>query len=288
MRRTLLILSSLVAALVAVSPATAATTKTVSIKRAAFSPATVNIIAGDSIRWRNDDTQNHQIVSTTGAFASPVLARGKTYTFRFDVAGTYNYRDALHPSVTGTVKVAGPPPAVTLATSQPQIAYGQKVTLSGQVNNKKAGENVQLSYQPYGQASEIVLATVITGADGTYSYNVAPKILTTYRAKWKTASSLVISTAVAPSISFGRNNGFLARVYAGRSMAKKQIQLQRLSAFGQWVTIKRIFLDLNSRARFQATLPCGANRLRIAMSVNQAGAGYLGAFSRETTWRRAC
>ena len=89
MRRTLLILTSLVAALVAVSPATAATTKTVSIKRAAFSPATVNIIAGDSIRWRNDDTQNHQVVSTTGAFASPVLSRGKTYTFRFDVAGTY-------------------------------------------------------------------------------------------------------------------------------------------------------------------------------------------------------
>ena len=162
------------------------------------------------------------------------------------------------------------------------------MTLTGQVNNKKAGENVQLSYQPYGQASEIVLATVITGTDGTFSYAVAPKILTNYRAKWKTASSLVISTAVAPSISFGRNNGFLARVYAGRSMARKQIQLQRLSAFGQWVTIKRVFLDLNSRARFQATLPCGANRLRIAMSVNQSGAGYLGAFSRETTWRRAC
>jgi plastocyanin len=288
MRRTLLILTSLVAALVAVSPATAATTKTVSIKRAAFSPATVNIIAGDSIRWRNDDTQNHQVVSTTGAFASPVLSRGKTYTFRFDVAGTYNYRNALHPSVTGTIKVTGPPPAVTLGTSQPQIAYGARVTLTGQVNNKKAGENVQLSYQPYGQPSEIVLATVITGADGTFSYAVAPKILTNYRAKWKNASSLVISTAVAPSISFGRNNGFLARVYAGRSMARKQIQLQRLSAFGQWVTIKRVFLDLNSRARFQATLPCGANRLRIAMSVNQSGAGYLGAFSRETTWRRAC
>jgi len=288
MRRTLLILTSLVAALVAVSPATAATTKTVSIKRAAFSPATVNIVAGDSIRWRNDDTQNHQVVSTTGAFASPVLSRGKTYTFRFDVAGTYQYRNALHPSVTGTIKVAGPPPAVTLGVSQPQIAYGARVTLTGQVNNKKAGENVQLSYQPYGQASEIVLATVITGTDGTFSYAVAPKILTNYRAKWKTASSLVISTAVAPSISFGRNNGFLARVYAGRSMARKQIQLQRLSAFGQWVTIKRVFLDLNSRARFQATLPCGANRLRIAMSVNQSGAGYLGAFSRETTWRRAC
>ena len=288
MRRILLTLVTLVAALAAVSPAAAATTKTVSIKRAAFSPATVSIVAGDSIRWRNDDTQNHQIVSATGAFASAVLARGKTYTFRFDVAGTYRYRDALNPSVTGTVKVAGAPPAVTLATSQPQISYGEKVTLSGQINSKKPGENVQLSYQPFGQASEVVLATVITGADGTFSYVVAPKILTTYRAKWKTASSLLISTAVAPSISFGRLNGFIARVYAGRSMARKQIQLQRLSAFGQWVTIKRVSLDLNSRARFQATLPCGPNRLRIAMSVNQAGAGYLGAFSREITWRRAC
>ena len=54
------------------------------------------------------------------------------------------------------------------------------------------------------------------------------------------------------------------------------------------MTIKRISLDLSSRTRFQAELPCGANRLRIAMSVNQSGAGYLGAFSREITWRRAC
>ena len=71
-------------------------------------------------------------------------------------------------------------------------------------------------------------------------------------------------------------------------MARKQIQLQRLSQFGQWVTLKRVFLDLNSRARFEAKLPCGPNRLRIAMSVNQAGAGYLGAFSREISYRRAC
>ena len=199
-----------------------------------------------------------------------MLSRGRTYTFRFDVAGTYRYRDALNPNVTGTIKVAGPPPAVSLALSQPQIDYGDQVTLSGQVNSKKAGENVQLSYQPYGQASEIVLATVITGADGTFAYNVAPKVLTNYRAKWKTASSLVVATAVRPSISFRRLNGFVTRVFAGRSMARKQIQLQRLSQFGQWVTLKRVFLDLNSRARFEAKLPCGPNRLRIAMSVNQA------------------
>ena len=147
---------------------------------------------------------------------------------------------------------------MTLATSLPQITYGTRVTLSGAINVKKAGENVQLTYLPYGQGSEAVLATVLTGADGTYTFNVTPKILTTYRAVWKTASSLPVQTAVAPTISFGRLNGFVTRVYAGRSMARKQVQLQRLSSFGQWVTIKRVSLDLNSRARFEAPmLPIG-------------------------------
>jgi plastocyanin len=285
MRRPLLILVALIATL-AVAPVASAATKTVSIKRSSFSPSTVSIVAGDTIRWRNDDTRDHQVVSTTGTFASPVLRPGRTYSFTFEVAGTYRYRDALVPTSTGTIRVAGAPPALTLATSLPQISFGTRVTLSGQINSKKAGESVQLLYLPYGQGSEAVLATLITGPDGVFSFNVSPKILTTYRATWKTASSLPVQTAVAPSISFGRMNGWVTRVYAGRSMARKQVQLQRLSAFGQWVTIKRVALDLNSRARFRATLPLGVSRLRIALSVNQAGAGYLAAFSREITWRR--
>jgi plastocyanin len=284
MKRILLVLP-LAAALLAPSGALAAT-KTVDIKRSAFSPATVSIVAGDRVTWRNTDTRDHQVVSTTGAFASPVLRAGRTYTFTFDVAGTYRYRDALVPSSTGTIRVSGPPPSVTLATSLPQITYGQKVTLTGQVNNKRAGEQVTLTGLPYGQASPLVLATVVTGADGTFSYVTSPKILTVYEATWKGVKSLQVTSAVAPAISFGRLNGFVTRVYAGRSMARKQVQLQRLSQFGQWVTIKRVTLDLASRARFQATLPVGVSRLRIALSVNQAGAGYLGAFSREISFRR--
>lgn len=284
--RRILILLSLLAVLVTGPNALGATTKTVQIKRASFVPATVSIVAGDTIRWRNVDTRNHQIVSTTGAFASPVLRPNRTYSFKFDVAGTYRYRDALNPSVTGVVRVAGPPPAVGLAASAPQITYGTKVTLSGQVNNKRAGEQVQIVHQPYGQPSPIVLATVVTGADGVFGLTVAPKILTTYQALWKTTRSLVVTTAVAPNISFGRLNGFLTRVWAGRSMARKQVQLQRRTRLGQWVTIKRVSLDLSSRARFEAALPLGVSRLRIAMSVNQAGVGYLAGFSREITYRR--
>ena len=88
---------------------------------------------------------------------------------------------------------------------------------------------MQILHQPWGQPSQLVLATVITGADGTFSFVTQPKILTTYQAPG-TAKSLAVTTAVAPSISFGRMNGFVTRVYAGRSMARKQVQLQRLRA----------------------------------------------------------
>lgn len=288
MRRILLVLP-LAAALFAglpASPAALAATKTVDIKRAAFSPATVTIVAGDVIRWRNTDTRNHQVVSTTGSFASPVIAPGGAYAFRFDNVGTYRYRDALVPSSTGTVRVVDPPPAVAFATSQSDVTYGKKVTLSGQVNNKRAGEQVQITHQPYGQPSPIVLATVLTGTGGTFSFVTQPKILTVYQALWKSAPSPAVTTAVAPAISFGRSNGFVTRVFAGRSMARKHVQLQRLSSFGQWVTIKRVPLDLNSRARFRARVPLGLSRLRIAISVNQAGAGYLSSFSKEIVFRR--
>lgn len=273
-----------VAAVAFAQPAAAAT-KTVSITDKGFSPKTVSITADDTVVWRNTDKRDHQVVAKTGAFASPVIRPGHSFSFTFTQAGSYSYRDALFPSQTGTVKVAGLPPALTLVVSQPQISYGTSVTLSGQANSKRAGEQVTLSAQPYGQPSPIVLATVLTGADGTFSYVVKPSILTVYTATWKSAKSIPVTTAVAPTISFGRMNGWLVRVYAGRSMAGKTVQFQRLSAFGQWVTLKAVQLRADSRARFTAKLPKGVSRLRIAMSVNQAGPGYLAAFSKEVTWR---
>lgn len=283
MRKALLMCSALVGLLVAPG-ALGATTKTVTITNGGFSPKTVSITADDAIRWKNNDSKNHQIVSTRGTFASPVLAPGKSYTFTFAEAGSYDYRDALYPNRTGTVKVAGLPAAVTLGVNAPQIAYGTGITLSGQVNNKKAGEQVALTATPYGQLSPIVLATVITGANGAFAYTTKPQLLTSYQATWKGANSLPASVAVAPVITLGRNNGWITRIYAGRSMTAKTVQVQTVSAFGQWVTIKRVRIGPGPSTRFTLTLRKGVHRLRIAMSVNQAGVGYLGATSKEVRW----
>ena len=53
------------------------------------------------------------------------------------------------------------------------------------------------------------------------------------------------------------------------------------------MTLKRLPLNTSSAAIFRAALPQGASTLRIAISVNQAGAGYLGGTSRTILYQRA-
>jgi hypothetical protein len=53
------------------------------------------------------------------------------------------------------------------------------------------------------------------------------------------------------------------------------------------VLLKRVRLNARSAKLFRATLPRGVSRLRVAISVNQAGAGYLAGFSRTIVVRRA-
>src|SRR5436309_7501804 len=117
---------------VGASPAAPASTATatVQIKRSSFVPRLATIKTGDTVKWVNADTQNHQVVSNNGSFVSPILGPGHSYSHRFNAAGTYRYHDGLNAAVTGTVKVTDTPPAVTIGVSFPIIVYGQHDTLS--------------------------------------------------------------------------------------------------------------------------------------------------------------
>jgi len=77
--------------------------KDVSIKDYAFTPSTITVKAGDTVRWTNKDPSPHQIA---GGFAnSPVISSGGTYEFTFTTAGTYDYHCVIHPSMMGRVIV---------------------------------------------------------------------------------------------------------------------------------------------------------------------------------------
>ena len=273
--------------LVASVPAGAATTKAVSIFSSGFSPKSVTITEGDTVTWVNRDTVNHQVLADRGQFVSPILKPRQTYSFTFNAAGTYGYKDELHPKLKGSVVVKGLPPSLNLAVSAPIILFGDRITLSGTVSNHRSGEQVAIYYQPYPQPDLIQLATVLTGTGGTYSLLVTPKILTTYEAMWKGASATPSTVQVEPKLVLGRSGAWIIHAYAGRSFAGRAVQFQRLNRItGQWVTLRKVILNARSSARIAYRLPKGLNRLRAAMSVNQAGAGFLGATSSVVNWRQ--
>jgi plastocyanin len=291
MKKLLLPFFALAVLVVGAAPATSASTatKTVQIKRSAFSPASVTINTGDTVSWVNSDTQNHQVVSNNGSFVSPILGAGKRYSHTFNTAGTFRYHDGLNAAIKGTIVVKGPPPAVTAGLNKPIVVFGESVVLAGTVSNAKANETVTIYQQPYPQSSFEQLATVLTTTGGAWSYvlRTAPRILTQYEAKWNGRTSAIVTLSVQPRITLGYRFGkFRTRVYAATSHVRRFVQAQRLSRFGQWVTLKKVRLGRNSAAAFKLTLPRGRSRIRIAMSVNQAGAGYLAGFSPTITVRR--
>ncbi|HLM37718.1 MAG TPA: cupredoxin domain-containing protein [Gaiellaceae bacterium] len=261
--------------------------KAVRITATAFSPASVTINTGDAVRWTNRDTKNHQIVANNGAFASPTIAPGKSYTRVFNTAGTFRYHDALHPSLTGRVIVIGPPPAVTIGAAIPILTYGQLTHISGTVSNARTGETVTLWAQPYGQASPVQLATVLTAAGGVWDFVVKPTLLTTYEAHWKAAISAKVSVQMRPNVLFSATKGMgFVKVKSNHSLQGRKVFVQRFTRFGQWVKMKRVILGQSSQKRFYLRLPRGTYTLRIFMSYNQVGAGYLDGYSRTVIYKR--
>jgi plastocyanin len=285
--RRLIALVPAVLALATAGPALAAT-KTVQIKAGGFVPTSVNINSGDSVRWTNVDTVNHQVVSDRGLFASSILRPGQTYTRTFNQGGTYRYHDGLEPTEKGSVVVKGPPPSVTIGASLPIVTYGAGMTLSGTVSSQQPNETVEVWAQPYGQASFALAATVLSGAGGVWSYATTPVVLTLYKVRWKNLESPVATIGVMPSLSLRRISGwFVVKAVGARKFARRAVTIQRYNAFGQWVTLKKVTLNSSGAQRFKVRLPKGLSRLRIAMSVNQAGAGYVGGFSKTINFRNA-
>lgn len=279
MRKLILALAA-VMALAFAGQAGAATTKIVNIYGSTFSPKSTTITEGDTVTWVNKDNTTHQVLADKGQFVSPILRTNQKYSFTFNAAGTYTYKDELHPKLTGTIVVKGLPPTLTFAASSQYVVFGDKVTLSGVVSSHKGGESVTIYYQPYPQPNLIERATVLTAADGSFSFIVAPQIATSYQAAWKGAYATPTSIQVQPKVTLGRNNGWVIHAAAGVSFAGKAVQFQRLNkATGQWVTLKKVLLNSKSSAKVIVKLPKGLNTLRVTMSVNQAGAGFLGAIS---------
>ena len=185
-------------------------------------------------------------------------------------------------ALTGAVAGApAPVVSISISASTFRALFGTAITLSGTISTTQGGQSVTIEGQQYGQGQATALATVTTAADGSWSFRTKPGIQTAYKATWNGATSNGLTVGVMPLVSFHlvTHKRFSTRVVAARSFAGRLVQFQRLDPSGHWVTMKRIRLGANSGAVFAAKLAT-ASSLRMALSVNQAGAGYLGSLSR--------
>ena len=96
------------ATVVAVVPAQAGSSKTVSVKNNAFSPGSVSIHKGGKVTWKwTQGGVPHNVTPAKGGAGSATSSKkGFTYSKTFSKAGTFKYVCTIHSSMKVTVKVS--------------------------------------------------------------------------------------------------------------------------------------------------------------------------------------
>jgi plastocyanin len=86
-------------------------TVAVSLKNIAFSPASVTVKKGGTVKWTNDDSVGHDVTEESGpgpkfkSGSAGGLQGGDTFQQKFTTAGTVKYVCTVHPNMKGTITV---------------------------------------------------------------------------------------------------------------------------------------------------------------------------------------
>jgi plastocyanin len=70
-----------------------------------FDPPQINVPAGSTVSWTNDDSIQHTVTSDQGFFDAGPISPGNTFDNTFDKPGEFGYHCAIHPFMTGVVIV---------------------------------------------------------------------------------------------------------------------------------------------------------------------------------------
>jgi plastocyanin len=263
--RFALLLALLLAALAAFGAPLAAaapphdhTGASVSILTASYGTARVDVLAGDTVTWRNDSVRSHTVTAVDGSWASARIGTAGVFSHEFAAAGVSAYYCQVHPFMRAEVDVHR-----LLLDTPGSTAPGQSLVLTGRAA-LAAGTPVSIEAADGGPA---VSATVDSA--GRYSATVSPRTSTTYRA--------VAGADVSPSVQvlvLDRTVRAEARTRHGRVVvsahvvpasrgARVVLQYRLKERFGWW-PVRSARLDGRSRARF-AVKPRHAVRARVVL-----------------------
>jgi plastocyanin len=79
---------------------------TATIEGFAFDPGNLEVAAGTTVTWTNNDSAAHTVTADDGSFQSGRLEQGDTFSYTFETAGTFSYHCEYHSGMTATVTVS--------------------------------------------------------------------------------------------------------------------------------------------------------------------------------------
>lgn len=87
------------------------TAVTVAMKNSQFTPQNIKVKKGTTVTWVNEDTVQHNVVAFDPSDQSGLPAQnqlfgnGLSYSYTFEIIGTFKYKCTPHPFMTGSVEV---------------------------------------------------------------------------------------------------------------------------------------------------------------------------------------
>jgi plastocyanin len=232
----------------------------VSIGFNAVSPQRIDVVRGDTVRWRNDSVRTHTVTADDGSFDSGRVVPAGTFAHAFPIVGEAPYHCALHPFIRGVVGVH----TLLLARPGQPAAPRRAYPLAGRTAIP-AGTSVAIEANQGAGFAPVATATV--DADGSFGARIVPAATATYRAvAGADASPPVTLTVLDRRISFqarrgGRGVLLTSRVTPASAGATVVLQLFLRDHFGWW-PVQRGKLDHSSSVRFSLRL-----RRRVAARV---------------------
>lgn len=228
----------------------------VNIQFAAFGPAQLDLLPGETVTWKNVSDRRHTVYADNGSFASGDLFNGNTFARQFPVVGAYAYHCTVHPGMTGEIDVR----QVTLKPlATAVVTPGEKVQLQGRTADP--GEPVRIERAD--GASFTAVATAAPAPDGTWSASFTATQTADYRAAnshGASESRRLLVTGRKIRIRATRR-GIAVRVTPALPNQRVVLQQYLLERFGWWPT-KSARLDYLSYATFRVKRPA---RVRVVL-----------------------
>jgi plastocyanin len=94
----------------AVSPPAKQAAHEVVMRNIEFVPREITVNVGDTITWRNEDSEPHNAIANDNSFHTNTFGQGETASVTIDQPGEHRYFCSIHAGMTGTVTTQGAGP----------------------------------------------------------------------------------------------------------------------------------------------------------------------------------